>query len=519
MVAATGGRGEDHHVITDRIELTDGQEGRGLVDGVFVDRRAADFAGATVPHVIDGECRASRSGATRPVLNPSTGRQFATAASGDEADLDDAVAAARSAFDDGRWRSLHPREKELRLHRLADLVEEHRDVTGDLDSLDAGILRRYASFISQYSANALRYYAGWPTKLAGQVPPVGPDYVVQERIEPIGVMGVIKPWNGPGAIFAQVAPALAAGNSVVLKPAEHTPLSATYMAMLALEAGIPPGVFNVVHGDGVVGGALVRHPGVNRLSFTGSVGTGRALAQAAALSFKRVNLELGGKSPVIVFADADLDVAVAGAAGSVWNNSGQVCTAGTRTLVHRSIYEEFVERVVAASQNLVVGNAFDDRSDLGPLITPQQLEKVRSYVELGKAEGATLRLEGAAAGGGGNYQAPVVFADVDNGMRIAQEEIFGPVMSIMPFDDEGEAYRLANATEFGLAAGVFTRDIGRAERASSALEVGTVWVNCYQVTDAAVSYGGAKNSGYGRSLGAPALEEYTRRKTVWSKIA
>lgn len=493
---------------------------RGVVDGIAVSRRAAEFVDvAVVPHVIDGELRTSRSGETRPVLNPSTGRELATAATGGEVDLDDAVTAARAAFADGRWRRLTPREKEVRLHRLADLVEEHRDITGDLDSLDAGILRRYASFISQYSANALRYYAGWPTKLAGQIPPVGPDYVVQERIEPVGVMGVIKPWNGPGAIFAQVAPALAAGNSVVLKPAEHTPLSATYMAMLALEAGIPPGVFNVVHGDGVVGSALVRHPGVNRLSFTGSVGTGRALAQAAAQSFKRVNLELGGKSPVIVFDDADLDVAAAAAAGSVWNNSGQVCTAGSRTLVQRNVYEEFVERVVADSEKLVVGDAFDDGSDLGPLITPQQLDKVRSYVQLGKSEGASLRFEGAAPAGGGNYQGPVVFADVDNDMRIAQEEIFGPVMSIIPFDDEGQAYQLANATEFGLAAGVFTRDIGRAERATSALDVGTVWVNCYQVTDAAASYGGAKSSGYGRSLGAPALDEYTRRKTVWSRTS
>ncbi|MPV88447.1 aldehyde dehydrogenase family protein [Georgenia ruanii] len=489
-----------------------------IVDGATVADEAARFISAgVVPHVIGGERRESIAGGQRELVNPSTGNTFGAVADGTAEDLDAAVQAARQAYDDGRWRHLAPREQEARLHRLADLLEQHKEVTGDLDALDAGILRRYASYISQYSANALRYYAGWPTKMVGQIPPVGPDYVVQERVEPIGVMGVIKPWNGPGAIFAQVAPALAAGNSVVLKPAEHSPLSATYMALLALEAGIPPGVFNVVHGDGVVGSALVAHRGVNRLSFTGSVGTGRALAAAAAQTFKKVNLELGGKSPVLVFPDADLETAVAAATTTVWNNSGQVCTAGTRTLVHRSIYDEFVDEAVRVSQDLTVGNAFDPASQLGPLITPAQLAKVRSYVELGKSEGATMRFEGSVSCSGGNYQAPVIFADVRNDMTIAREEIFGPVMSIIPFDDEAEAYRLANDSEFGLAAGVFTTDIARANRAAAALDAGTVWLNCYQVTDAAVSYGGAKASGYGRSLGAPALEEYTRRKAVWSR--
>ncbi|MEI2711826.1 MAG: aldehyde dehydrogenase family protein [Nocardioides sp.] len=487
-------------------------------DGSQLSSAAADFIGAgVVPHVIDGESRGSVAGGERAMVNPSTGRTFGAVANGTAEDLDSAVKAARRAFDDGRWRRLAPREQEARLHRLADLLVEHGEVIGDLDALDAGILRRYASFIAQYSANALRYFAGWPTKLVGQLPPVGPEYVVQERVEPIGVMGVIKPWNGPGAIFAQVAPALAAGNSVVLKPAEHTPLSATYMAMLALEAGIPPGVFNVVHGDGVVGSAMVAHPGINRLSFTGSVGTGRALAAAAAQTFKKVNLELGGKSPVLIFPDADLEAAAAAATRSVWNNSGQVCTAGTRTLVHRDIHDDFVRACVELSQALPVGNAFDPESELGPLITPEQLAKVRHYVELGQSEGATLEHEGEVPASGGNIQAPVIFSGVRNQMTIAREEIFGPVMSILSFEDEGEAYRLANDTEFGLAAGVFTTDIARANRAAEALDAGTVWINCYQVTDAAVSYGGAKASGYGRSLGGPALEEYTRRKSVWSR--
>ena len=493
--------------------------GRAQIDGAELSAEAAALVtGGVVTHVIDGECRLSTSGAERAVLNPSTGNRIGTVTDGGAEDLDAAVLAARAAFEDGRWRRLAPREQEARLHRLADLVAEHAEVVGDLDALDAGILRRYASNIAQYSVNALRYFAGWPTKLGGNLPPVGPDYVVQERIEPVGVMGIIKPWNGPAAIFAQVAPALAAGNSVVLKPAEHTPLSATYLALLALEAGIPPGVFNVVHGDGKVGAPLVAHPGVNRISFTGSVGTGRALAAAAAQTFKRVNLELGGKSPVLVFPDADLELAAAGATRSVWNNSGQVCTAGARTLVHRSIYADFLDAAVELSRDLRVGDAFDEKTDLGPLITAQQLEKVRGYVDVGRREGATLRFEGTVeTSAAGNYQAPVIFADVRNDMTIAREEIFGPVMSVLTFDDEAEAFALANETEFGLAAGVFTTDIGRANRAVEALDVGTVWVNCYQVTDAAVSYGGAKGSGYGRSLGESSLEEYTRRKTAWSR--
>ncbi|WP_235737177.1 aldehyde dehydrogenase family protein [Nocardioides alcanivorans] len=491
----------------------------GSIDEVAVATEAARFIErGVVPHVIGGKEVGSLDGRSREMVNPSTGRAFGNVARGGASDLDAAVSAARAAYEDGRWRRLTPRAQEAILIRLAGLLEEHAEIIGDLDALDAGILRRYAGFIANYSANALRYFAGWPTKLAGSLPPAGPDYVVQERIEPVGVMGVIKPWNGPGAIFAQVAPALAAGNSVVLKPAEHTPLSATYMARLALEAGVPEGVFNVVHGDGEVGAAMVAHPGINRISFTGSVRTGQALAAAAAQTFKRVNLELGGKSPVLVFADADLEVAAAAAAGSVWNNSGQVCTAGTRTLVHANVYDDFLEAAIAFSADLRVGHAFDEATTMGPLITPDQRAKVERYVEIGQQEGASVAWRGSVGDSeGGNYVAPVIFAGVRNDMTIAREEIFGPVMSVMPFTDEAEAYRLANQTEFGLAAGVFTRDIARANRAADALDVGTVWTNCYQVTDAAVSYGGAKASGYGRSLGAPALDEYTRRKSVWSK--
>lgn len=490
-----------------------------LPDGTEISPAGHSFVTrGTVPHVIDGEEAGSLSGAERDVVNPSTGRTIGSVARGAAEDLDRAVRSASRAFADGRWARIAPQERERRLLRLADLIDQHTAVLGDLDTLDAGILRRWSDYVAQYSVSSLRYFAGWASKLAGDVPPVGPDFVVQERIEPVGVVGVIKPWNGPAAIFAQAAPALVAGNSVIVKPAEHTPLTATYLGLLALEAGIPPGVLNIVHGDGVVGSALVEHPGVNRLSFTGSVATGRRLAAAAAQTFKKVNLELGGKSPILIFPDADLELAAQMATSAVWNNSGQVCTAGTRTLVHRSVYQEFLDEAVRITSDLSVGDAFDARADLGPLITPEQLARVRQYVRIGCEEGAVLRYEGAVGdASGGNYQGPVIFADVHNGMRIAQEEIFGPVMSVIPFDDEKEALGIANQTEYGLAAGVFTRDIGRAQRAANALDVGTVWTNCYQVTDAAVSFGGAKNSGYGRSLGRPALEEYTRRKTVWSR--
>jgi acyl-CoA reductase-like NAD-dependent aldehyde dehydrogenase len=490
-----------------------------LSDGTRVSAASHAFLTAgPVPHVIDGADVLSQAGAERDVLNPSTGGRVATATSGDATDVDIAVAAARRAFDDGRWRAMPPAARQARLLRLADLIDEHTSTLGELDTLDAGILRRWADYVAQYSVSSLRYFAGWTTKLAGALPPAGPDYVVQERIEPVGVVAVIKPWNGPAAIFAQAAPALAVGNSVIVKPAEHTPLSATLLGRLALEADIPPGVLNSIHGDGVVGAALVDHPGVHRLSFTGSVATGRRIAETAARSFKRANLELGGKSPVIVYDDADLDLAADAATRAVWNNSGQVCTAGSRTLVQRGIYDEFLARAVSLSQDLTVGNAFDDATDLGPLVTADQLKKVQEYVAIGRQEGAEVCYEGSVdPAAPGNYQAPVIFGGVRNDMTIAREEIFGPVMSVIPFDDEAEALRLANETEYGLAAGVFTRDIGRAQRAADALDVGTVWTNCYQVTDAAVSFGGAKNSGYGRSLGRPALDEYTRRKSVWSK--
>ncbi len=494
--------------------VTDDLAGYGLSAG------ALDLLNSgVVGHVIDGEIGPSASGATIPVYDPSSGREIAQAADGGEVEVNRAVAAARQSFDDGRWRRLAPIERERRLRRLADLIDQNRATLGDLDAIDAGILHGYAGFIVDFAVGGVNYYAGWPTKLRGSVPEVADGLNVVVSRDPIGVVGIIVPWNGPTAVIAFVAAALAAGNSVVLKPAPQTPLSAHLLGRLCLEAGIPDGVVNVLQGAGAAGAGLVTHPDVDKISFTGSVNTGKAIAASAAQQLKKVTLELGGKSPFIVFDDADLEAAAAGAMSAVWSNSGQVCTAGTRTLVQRSIYDDFVEAVVAGSKDLRVGSAFDEKTEMGPLISADQLAVVERYVGIGVEEGAQLVLGGSRGPGSGYLHEPTIFTEVRSDMRIAQEEIFGPVMSLMPFDDEAEAYALANDIEFGLAAGVWTKDLDRAHRATRALHTGTVWVNAFQLADAGVPYGGVKQSGYGRVLGEEGLNDFLVTKSVWTKYA
>ena len=467
--------------------------------------------------LIGGERVSPRSGRYFQTLDPASERVIAEVAEADAADIDAAVASSRRAFE-GDWGSLRPAERGAALLRLADLIRQNQGELIELESLDSG---KPVSAVRRQDFPAvldtLTYYAGWADKINGQVIPTRPDALTYTVREPLGVVGAIIPWNFPLMIgMWKIAPALACGCTVVLKPAELTPLTALRIGELALSAGFPPGVLNVVPGFGkTAGAALVNHPDVDKITFTGSPAVGRQILRGAAGNLKRVTLELGGKSANIIFPDADLDAAVKAASSGIFFNSGQVCSAGSRILVHRDIHDEVVDRLVARAKGVRVGDPREPATSMGPLVSRMQMERVLDYIEIGKQEGAQLAVGGSRLGNRGFFVKPTVFAGVEHQMRISQEEIFGPVASVIPFNDDEDALRIANGTAYSLAAGVWSSDIGRIHHFVRRLRAGTVWANTFGPTDVRLPWGGVRDSGFGREHGEVALENFTEPKSVW----
>lgn len=459
------------------------------------------------------------SGKTFETRNPSTGELLAVVPEGDIEDIDRAVKAARVAFE-GPWSRFTPAERQTLMLVLADVVDAHFDELAWLDSLDMGAPIRHTRGSRAHLVGMLRFFAGQATALYGQTVQTsfnGAMFAATMK-EPVGVVGSIIPWNGPlWALIFKTAPVLATGCTLVLKPAEDAPLTPLRFAELALQAGVPPGVINVVTGYGRgAGAALAAHHGVDKVSFTGSVGTGQEIVRASAGNLKRLSLELGGKSPHILFDDCDVARAAPAAAIGVFANAGQICTAGTRVFVQRGIYDEVVDTMAKVGAGLRVGAGTDLASDIGPLVSQRQLDRVMGYVDSAREEGARL-VEGGVRSQdrSGFFVRPTVFADVSDPMRIAREEIFGPVASVMPFDTLDEVVRRANDSPFGLGAGVWTRDVGRAHAIARRLQAGSVWVNCYNQMDPAMPFGGYKTSGYGRESGLQQLDEYLNVKGLW----
>lgn len=476
--------------------------------------------------LIDGKWVEAASGKTFETINPATGEVLARVAEGDAEDIDRAVAAARRAFE-GPWSKMKPFERQNLLLKLADLVDRHFDELAALDTLDMGAPISRTSGSRLRVVGMLRYYAARAVTILGETieNSLPGEYASFTLKEPVGVVGAIIPWNGPLSATAwKIGPALATGCTVVLKPAEEAPLTPLRLAELCQEAGVPPGVVNVVPGYGeTAGAALAAHRDVDKVAFTGSHITGQKIVQASAGNLKRVSLELGGKSPDVVFADADLDAAVPGAGMAVFANSGQICSAGTRLFVERKIYEEFTARVAEYGRSLKVGDGRDPATQVGPLVSAEQMERVTSYLAIGRQEGARPLSGGERLTEGGMdkgfFVPPTVFADVRDEMRIAQEEIFGPVISAIPFDDIEEVITRANATGFGLGSGLWTRDVTKAHRLARSIRAGSVWINCYQAMDPAVPFGGYKMSGYGRESGIQHVDEYLNVKAVWIRTA
>ena len=473
--------------------------------------------------LIGGEWVQSESSVRIPVIDPATGAEIASIADANRADVDKAVAAAREAFEKGAWASMVPADREALLWRLADLIDKHADELAELESIDNGKTKFMASVVDVPGArNHFRYMAGWATKIEGSTidisvrPPEGGRIHAYTRREPVGVVAQIIPWNFPLVMAAwKLGPALAAGCTCVLKPAEQTPLTALRLGELIIEAGFPAGVVNILTGYGeTVGAALVTHPGVDKIAFTGSTLVGKAINKAATDSLKRVSLELGGKSPVIVLPDADVDTVIGGAAGAIFFNAGQVCAAGSRLYVHRKIFDRVVEGVGGAAQSIRLGPGLDPGTQMGPLVSREQQERVLSYIQSGRAEGASIVAGGEAPAHPGYYVKPTVIADVKGSMRVVQEEIFGPVLVAQRFDDLDEVAALANDTPYGLSASIWSNDLRAVHRLVPKIKAGTVWVNTHGPVDANMPFGGFKQSGLGREHGRVGIEMYTELKSV-----
>jgi acyl-CoA reductase-like NAD-dependent aldehyde dehydrogenase len=485
------------------------------------DAAATAFLGAGATKLlIGGEWVAARSGETFAAIDPATGETLGESAAGDRMDVDAAVVAARAAFDQPSWAGMSPHERSRLLLRIADKIEAHQEELAQIESRNNGAPLTIARALVAGVVETFVYYAGWPTKIYGETNPSAGGMLNYTLREPVGVCGHIVPWNGPlGSAAWKIAPALACGNTVILKPAEQTPLSSIRLGELLLEADVPPGVVNIVTGLGhIAGAAIAEHPGVDKVGFTGSTEVGKKILIASAGNLKRVTLELGGKSPNIVFPDADLDAAAATAAQGFCFLSGQICVAASRILVHRSVHDDFARKLAAQVRAFSVGDPFDPLTMMGPVVSREQFDRVTSYFDVGRADGAQLLTGGAALDRPGFFVEPTIFANADNRMRIAREEVFGPVTVLIPFDDEAEAIRIANDTEFGLAAAVWTRDLSRGHRVAKALRAGTVWINTYLHVDLISPFGGYRQSGIGRELGRQSIDAYTEVKSVYARI-
>jgi acyl-CoA reductase-like NAD-dependent aldehyde dehydrogenase len=481
---------------------------------------ALDFLRRPKQLLIGGKWVPAKSGKTFETINPANEEVLALAAEGDKADVDAAVKVARTAYEEGKWSKIGPHQRARYLLKIADLIEQHADELATLESLNNGMAIGLARGMTAGAIDTFRYYAGWATKIYGETNPSDPAFFNYTLREPVGVCGQIIPWNGPIAMFAwKIAPALACGNVCIIKPAEQTPLTALRLGELILEAGIPEGVVNIITGFGeTAGAAIASHPDIDKVAFTGSTEVGKLILQASAGNLKRVSLELGGKSPNIIFADANLQQAVQTSLFGFTMLSGQVCCAGTRVFVQQDFHDEFVDHLTKYAASTKAGNPLDPKTTVGPLVSKEQFERVKGYLAIGKEEGATARVGGEAGTGKGYFVDPTVFTGVNNDMRIAREEIFGPVASVIPFKDETDAVLQGNDTTYGLAAAVWTNDVSRAHKVARALKAGTVWVNCYNNIDPISPFGGYKQSGIGRELGKHSIELYTQVKSVYVKL-